>query len=483
MYDRIQTLTTEELTKIHDATMDLLKNTGVAFDDPEALTLFKKKGVRVDGKTAFVSEKDVRKAVESAPSHFSVSARNPEKTVSIGGENFALAPGYGAPFIVTPEGLQRKATKADYDNFCKLIQTSTVLNVNGFMMIEPSDLPIETAHLDMLYSNIVLCDKPSLGSPISRTGARDCINMAGLVCGGKQKLKETPVTLSLINPHSPLRYTQEMTGALIELVRHGQAVIIGALVMSGFSGPVSLAGLLVQQNTEILAGLTLAQLVCPEAPVIVGGTSSVMDMRTGSLSLGAPELTKITLATIQIAKFYNLPARAGGALTDAHIPDTQAGFESALGIYSGICSGSNFILHAAGTLGACIAISFEKFILDEELCGLVLELLNPLKVSDETIDLDTIKAVGIGGEYLTHPKTFEQCKTGFYLPNLVNRREYAGWQENGGKRIDEKVTMALKNRLDSYVKPDIDPQLEKELSSYIDKRKKKIISDSDAAAW
>ena len=350
-------------------------------------------------------------------------------------------------------------------------------------MIEPSDLPIETAHLDMLYSNIVLCDKPSLGSPISRTGARDCINMAGLVCGGKQKLKETPVTLSLITSHSPLRYTQEMTGALIELVRHGQAVIIGALVMSGFSGPVSLAGLLVQQNTEILAGLTLAQLVCPEAPVIVGGTSSVMDMRTGSLSVGAPELTKITLATIQMAKFYNLPARAGGALTDAHIPDAQAGFESALGIYSGICSGSNFILHAAGILGAYIAISFEKFILDEELCGLVLELLNPLKVSDETIDLDTIKAVGIGGEYLTHPKTFEQCKTGFYLPNLVNRREYAGWQENGGKRIDEKVTMVLKNRLDSYVKPDIDPQLEKELSSYIDKRKKKIISDSDLAAW
>lgn len=483
MYDRIQTLSTEELTKIHNATIDLLKHTGVAFDDPEALSLFKKWGIRVDGKTVFLSEKDVRKAVESAPSFFSVFGRNPGKTVSIGGDNFALAPGYGAPFLVTPDRLQREATKADYDNFCKLIQTSTVLNVNGFMMIEPSDLPSDTAHLDMLYSNIVLCDKPFLGSPISRTAAQDCINMASLICGGKQKLKEAPVTLSLVTPHSPLRYSKEMTGALIELVRYGQAIIIGTLVMAGFSGPVSLPGLVVQQNAEILAGLTLAQLVRPGAPVIVGGTSSVIDMRTGSLSMGAPELTKITLATIQMARFYNLPARGGGAVTDAHVPDAQAGFESALGLYCGLCSGSNFILHAAGILGAYIAMSFEKFIIDEELCGLVLEFLNPLKVSDETIDLDTITSVGIGGEYLTHSKTFEQCKIGFYLTNLANRRGYAGWQEDGGKRIDEKATVALKNRLASYVKPDIDPQLEKDLSSYIDKRKKKIIPNSELVAW
>ena len=469
---RVPTYSQKELTHIHDASMDLLKNIGAAFNDDEALGIFKKNGFKVDGNRVFFSEKDVRLAIESAPASFKVAARNPANSVSIGGEGVALAPGYGAAFIITRDGEQRKATMADYDMFCKLVQTSRTIDITGFLMAAPSDLPAETAHLNMLYSNITLCDKPFMGSPVSRAGAEDCIEMAGMVWGGKEKLTQTPVTVSLITPLSPLQYTAEMTGSVITLARYNQACIFGALLMAGSSGPLGLAGLLVQQNAEILAGVTLTQLVRPGAPVIVGGTSAIMDMRTGCLSMGAPEVARISSATVQMAQFYNLPARSGCAVTDAHFPNAQAGFESALNLYVALQNGSHFILHAAGILGAYNAMSFEKFIIDEELCSQILESLKPVTITDESIDLDLIKEVGIGGNYLTHPKTYEQCRTAFYLSNLVNRTSFSGWQEDGAKNINDRAAEILNERMSNYVKPDIDPQLEKDLLSYIQKRNK-----------
>ena len=472
MYGRMRKYSKKELTKIHDASMDLLQNIGVAFNDDEALGIFKKHGFKVDGNTVFFSEKGVRQAIESAPARFEVAARNPANSVSIGGDSVALAPGYGAAFIITRDGGQRKATMADYDTFCKLVQTSRAITVTGFLMAAPSDLPAETTHLNMLYSNITLCDKPFMGSPLSRAAAEDCIEMAGMVVGGKEKLKNTPVTVSLITPLSPLQYTAEMTGSVITLARYNQACIFGALLMAGSSGPLSIAGVLVQQNAEILAGVTLTQLVRPGAPVIVGGTSAIMDMRTGCLSMGAPEVARISSATVQMAKFYNLPARGGCANTDAHFPNAQAGCESALNLYVALQNGSNFILHAAGMLGAYNAMSFGKFIIDEEICSQILESLKPVTITDESIDLDLIKEVGIGGNYLTHPKTYEQCRTAFYLSNLVNRDGFSEWQEDGAKHITDTAAEILNERMSEYVKPDIDPQLEKDLLTYIQKRNK-----------
>jgi len=465
------TMTPKMLTKIHDASMDILRSVGVAFKSDEALEIFRKAGLKIDGKAVFLSEKDVRKALDSAPSHFRMTARNREKSVDIGGDDFALAPGYGASFIVSADGRQRRTVKEDYDIFCKLVQTSEAITVCGFLMAEPSDLSRKTAHLDMLFSNMVLCDKPYMGCPVSKAGARDSLNMAGMLWGGKDKLKEKPVTISLITPLSPLCYTAETSEAIIELAGCGQALIFGALLMAGATASMKLAGALVQQNAELLAGITLTQLVRPGSPVVMGGSSSVLDMRTGGLSMGAPQLHRITAATIQMAKFYNLPARGGCALTDAHFPDAQAGYESALSLSTAVNAGSNFILHAAGMLGAYAEMSFEKFIIDEELCRLVLASRRPLEVSDAAIDVKMIKEVGIGGEYLSHPATVELCRKGFFVSRIANRQGYAQWHESGSKHINQKATEILYQRLDAYEKPDIDPQLEQDLLSYIIARK------------
>ena len=473
MYDRMPTFSTDQMTRIHDASMALLASTGVAFNEPEALEIFSANGFRVEGKTVYFTEAQIQKALETAPSRFTVAARNPEKSVAVGEDDFVFVPGYGSPFLVLPDGSQRESTMADYDNFCKLVQTSKYINMNGFMMVEPSDVAPETAHLDMLFSSIVLCDKPFMGSPVSKQGARDCVEMAAILWGGKEKLAAAgPVSVSLINSLSPLQFSDEMAGSLIELARANQACVIASLIMAGSSGPVTLSGVMALQNAEILAGLTLSQLVHPGAPVIYGSTSSAMDMRTGGLSIGCPELSMMVSATAQMARFYKLPSRSGGGLTDAHVADAQAAAESTLALSTAARNGINFILHASGILGSYISMSFEKFLIDEEMCGVVRRLFKPIDFSAEAIDVEMIKTVGIGGQYLTQPKTFKLCRTEFYMSDVFNRQNYAGWKATGAKPMNQTATERLSQRLAAYEKPPIDPDVETALSTYIAGRKK-----------
>jgi len=474
MYDRMQTLTQKQMTRIHEAAMDLLGTTGIAFNEDEALAIFKANGFKVDGKTVFITEAQVQKALKTAPSRFTITARNPKKNVAIGEDDFVFVPGYGAPFVTLTNGDQREATMEDYDNFCKLVQTSKYIDMNGFMMVEPSDVPADTAHLDMIFSSIILCDKPFMGSPVSKQGARDCVDMAAIVWGGMDKLKTVgPVTASLINSLSPLQFSDEMAGSLIELARANQACVIASLIMAGSSGPVTLSGVLALQTAEILAGVTLAQLVNPGAPVIYGSTSSAMDMKTGGLSIGCPELSVVVSATAQMARFYNLPSRSGGSLTDAHFPDAQAGIESTLALTTAARNGVNFILHANGILGSYISMSYEKFLIDEELCGITRRLLKPMEVTPSSIDVEMIKAVGIGGQYLTQPKTFQLCRTEFHLTDFMSRQNHAGWKTAGKKRIDEFAVDRLGQRLAAYEKPDIDPAVEAALAEFVIRRKQR----------
>ncbi|MCK4768040.1 MAG: trimethylamine methyltransferase family protein [Desulfobacula sp.] len=471
MYDRMQELNTQDMGKIHDAAMDLLKNTGVSFTEEEALEIFKANGHRVEGATVFFEESDIQKALKTAPRRFTVHARNPEKSVEIGEDDFVFLPGYGAPFVMDAQGNQRQATMEDYDNFCKLIQTSPYIDMNGWMMVEPADMPHETVHLDMNLSNMLLCDKPFMGSPVSRQGALDGIEMAGILWGGKENIMDKTVSVSLINSLSPLQFSDEMAGALIELSRHNQACVIASLIMAGASGPVTLDGVLALQNAEIMAGITLSQLVRPGVPVIYGSSSSAMDMKTGALSIGAPELSKNIHLVAQMARFYNLPSRSGGGLTDAMCADAQAGAESALALSTAARSGINFILHSCGILGSYIAMSFEKFLIDEEVCGMVRSMIRPLAITDESIDIDVIKEVGIGGQYLTHPKTFQLCRTEFFMPTLMSRKNPDAWAKDGKKHIDQIAEDKVAQRLASYEKPDIDPEIEKQLTEYVEKCK------------
>ncbi|UQZ88354.1 trimethylamine methyltransferase [Deltaproteobacteria bacterium Smac51] len=463
MFTRMQTLTTEDINKIHQASMAILKETGIVFNDDECVEIFKKSGAKVEGRTVYLTEEEVMKAISQAPSSFMVKGRNPEKNVKLGGNDFALLPGYGAPFITEPGGHQREGTFKDYEDFVKLVQTSKSINMNGFLMVEPSDCAVDAAHLDMFLAGLFNCDKPLMGTPLSRKAARDCVELLAVAYGGRDKLMDHPATVSLCNSLSPLQFSEEMASSIVELVRGGQAVCVAALIMTGSSGPITIPGVLALQNAEILAGLTLAQLVRPGAPVIYGSTSSAMDMKSGSLSIGAPELSMFTSFTAQIAQHYNLPCRSGGGLCDAMMTDAQAGAESAFALFNAINSGVNFILHTAGILGGYISISFEKFLLDEELGAMISRMVRPTAFSDETIDLATIQKVGPGGHYLTEPKTFKLCRKEIYQTGLMNRQNYEGWQSAGSKNLEQVATDKVKERLASFVAPDMPASLKADL--------------------
>jgi len=464
-------LSKAQMDKIHSASMGILQNVGVRFNNHEAVKIFKKNGFKVSGDVIFFKEMHIQKALETVPSSFELFARNPAKDLNIGGDEFVFAPGYGAPFMLSMDRDQREAVMEDYHNFCKLVQTSRFIDVNGFMMVQPSDVSPQTAHLDMLLSNILLSDKPFMGSPVSGKGAAECVEMASIVWGA-EKVRKSPVTISLINSLSPLAYSNEMAASLIELARNGQACIVAALVMAGVSGPITIAGTLAQQNAEVLAGVTLAQLVRPGAPIVYGSASAPTDMRTGSLSIGAPEVSAIVSYTAQIARYYGLPSRGGGCLTDSHIPDIQSGVQSAMGLLMAVGAGINFILHATGILGSYAGMSYEKFLIDEELCGAVRKMVSPVQVDSNTLQEEAVAVVGIGGEYLSQMETLKRCRTEFFLPELMRVREYNIWRTLGGLRADQTAAEVLRNRLQVYEKPPIDRNLEAELVRYVEKRKK-----------
>jgi len=471
MYERMRPFSQQDIHMLHSASMEILRDVGVAFHDPEALEIFSDHGIRVEQKTVFLTERDVRMALASVPAEFEISGRDPGKSVTVGGDGFIFLPGYGPPYIVTSLGEQRPASLEDYQNICKLVQTSRQIDMNSFLMVEPWDLDPRTSYLDMLLANMTLCDKPFMGCSFNRQACRDTMEMAGLAFGGLDQIVDRPFTVGAISPSSPLQYSREASGAIIEYARFGQPLLIACCVMAGSSGPISMAGVLALQNAEIMAGIALSQLIKPGLPIIYGAASCPMDMRVGTISIGAPETAVLAGATAQMARFYGLPSRGGGDLTDAHFPDIQAGMESALIMVTAVRNGLNFILHSCGILGSFVAMSYEKFIADEELCGMVRQLLKPIEVSEEAIDLETVKEVGIGGQYLTRKRTLERCRTEYFIPELMNRQGYGNWKRAGMQRADVKATAIMERRLAEYVKPGIDPQVEEALVSYVSQRK------------
>lgn len=476
MFHRMTGFSEAEINKIHDAVLEVLRDVGVAFREPEAVEVFKNHGFKTEGETVFFQEKQVVKALATAPSRFVVDARNPEKDVAIGGKDFVLLPGWGSPFIIDGDGNQREALMADYIDFCKLVHTSPYLDMMDFLAVMPSDIPPFHSHLDMMLANLLYTDKACMATPQDRRKAKDNIDMLSILWGGRDKIQDRPVTISKINPVSPLLYTEEMTGALIEYAQLGQPLQFPNLCMAGTTGPVSLPGTLVVLTAEALAGIVLAQIIRPGTPCVFGGNSCSADMKTGSAAAGGPEAIVLIHAITQMAKFYGLPCKAGGSVTDAHVPDMQAGFESGLSLFTALAAGAHMMDQSCGILSCFNAMSFEKFLVDEENCGYVRRILRPMEVSDNTIGMDQIKRAGIGGSYLAFPETFSRFRKEIFIPNLASRSGYDHWASSGKKEIRQKAAEYKEKRLAAYEKPVMDPGLEEALIRFVKRRKTEIIA-------
>lgn len=466
----------EGVERLHQASMRILSEFGIDFYDDEARAILKEHGADVRGETVFFDPALVEEYVAKAPSQFTQLARNPENSVTIGGNQVVFAPVYGPPFVQDYEHGRREATLADFQNFVRLAYLSPYIHHSGGTVVEPTDEPVPTRHLDMLFSHIKYSDKAFMGSVTAASNAADSVRMAEILFGA-DAIRERPALLSLINVSSPRRFDDRMLGAIKVYARARQGLIITPFILAGAMGPTTIAGTLAQQNAEALAGIVLAQMISPGTPVVYGSFLTNIDLQSGSPVFGSPESQIGLYASAQLARRYGLPFRGGGMFASAKLPDAQAGYESIMVMLPTIMARTNFVLHAAGWLENGLLAGYEKFVLDCEILGMLHTWARGLDLSDEAMAFDALAEVPPGGHYLGTAHTMRHFRDAFYRAELFDYNSAEQWEINGAEDSYVRANKKVKQLLASYEAPPLDPAIEEALVEFIEKRKAEIMQE------
>jgi len=451
--------------KIHQATMHVLENVGIEIYHEDIIALLKKHGVRTDGCKVFFTEEQVMEWVGKAPASFTLFARNAEHNMLIGGGNVNYVPAEsGFPFITDYSGQERPAMMADYVDFIKLVQQIPFFHIAGGVMVTPNDLPTKEVFPTMLHSLMTHSDKCIFGGMGGPEETQRVMDMLAILFGAEE-LHQRPRAITIISSASPLCFTSEMLDTLISYVQNGQAVVISPAVMAGATGPVTMAGAMVVSNAESLSGVIIAQMLKEGTPVVYGSATSASDMRDGTFCIGSPESTQAIRLAKQLATFYGLPCRAGGALTDNRCHTMQTGAESMATLLVSAQSNVDFMIHSAGVLGGYRSLSFEKFLADVEMIGMVGHITKELQVDDESLALDVIQNVGPGGGYLSVKHTVKNFRKAHWQPQVSLRGSF---DSSAGDQLYQKALQDRKDSLlSSYTSPDLDPSIIKKLSGYL----------------
>ena len=452
----------------------IVSELGIEFLLPEAVELFRAAGQTVEGDHLVKLDPEfILEQVAKAPREFDLQARNPERSAHIGGDNMVFSAVYGPPFV--REGaVRRDATMADFENFVKLSQSFDELDSPGGTIVEPNDTPLDSRHLDMVYALQTLSDKPYMGSVISGPNALDTIEMGKILFGGEDALERAPVSISLINCNSPLRWDDRMLSAMVEYNRAGQAVVMTPFLLMGAMSPVSIPATLVQQIAEALSGIALCQLVRPGCPVVFGSFLSNTDMQSGSPSFGTPESAIGLLCTGQIARRYGLPFRSGGGMTASQTPDAQSAYEALMTMLPTFLAGTNFVMHSAGWLEGGLVSSYEKFIVDIELLRMLRHEFTPLEIDEASLAFGAHEEVGAGGHFLGAAHTLERFRTCFYRPLLSSTENFDRWTRNGGLDAAARAEKIWRDTLEAYEQPPLDDGVRAQLEEYVVRRRAEL---------
>src|SRR6056297_497489 len=337
-----EVLDEEALEIIETNAETILEEVGVNFvENPAALDRWRDAGADVQGERVRIPRNLARKLCSTAPSRFTQHARNPERNVEIGGNTLVCAPIYGPPFVRDMEGGRRYATMADFERFVKLGYMSKWLHHSGGTVCEPTDIPVNKRHLDMLHAHMTLSDKPFMGSVTEPSRAQDSVDMAGILFG-EEFVQQNTVMTNLINVNSPMTFDDVMMGSLEVYASNNQACIISPFIVGGAMAPTTVAGTLTQVLAEVMAGIAYSQLVRPGAPVIMGAFVTSIDMNSGAPTFGTPEAAHITYGMGQIARRLGLPYRSAGSFNGSKLPDAQAAYETSNSRNVGLRWGHDF---------------------------------------------------------------------------------------------------------------------------------------------
>ncbi len=452
-------LSDKQVEQIHQASISILERTGVWVEEPQALHLFKKAGAPIVGNRVRIPEDLVMNAIEKAPSRILLAGRNPDNDLILEGKRVHLGTGGAALQVLDLEtSTIRNAVLQDVRDMARIVDA--LENIHFFLIpIYPTDVVEERVEIEKYFASLSNTTKHVQGGIYTLQGIREVTAMAEHIMGGYKALRQRPI-ISFITSWmvSPLNFATDVTALLIEVCHQRIPVVLSAAPMAGSTAPVTLAGMLAQLNAEQLAGLTLTQLAQPGCPVIIGPIPAIADMRSGKYLAGTIELGMCNAAITQMAHFYQLPIYNSAGMTEAKLPDIQAGIEKTQSVIQVALAGANYIHHAAGMLEDMSTISYEQFVIDNEILGMALRAVRGIEVNDETLALDVIDRVGPGGHYLLDDHTIEHMRGEHYYPSaVIDRLGREAWAANGSQSAQERARRIARDILATHQADPIDP--------------------------
>lgn len=466
-------LDTAGVDLLHDTSMQILEEIGIDFRDEVALAQWKEAGADVKGQRVHIPRQLVMEKLALVPASYTQHARNPERSVVIGGNNTVFAPTFGSPFVRDFDNVRRYSTLEDLQNFIKLAYMTPVMHHSGGIICEPVDVPVPKRHLDIVYSHMKLSDKPFMGVQSAPERALDSCRMCEILFGADY-IRDHTVMTSVVNCNSPLVWDASMLGALRHYAEHNQAVLITPFIMAGAMAPVATAGAIAQLNAEVTAGLAYAQLVKPGVPMVYGSFLATVSMQSGAPMMGTPETLQMIYCVGQLARRYKVPLRSGGMLNGAKIADAQAAYESMQTMTATLLAGTNFVLHSAGWLEAGLSAGYGKFIMDAEQIAMLQAFSHKLDLSENGLAMEALREVGPGNHYLGCAHTQRNYLKGFFIPEVADNNSFEQWEAEGGKSHDQRAVAIAKRRLQQYEPPPLDEAADEALQAFIAKRKAEL---------
>ena len=469
----IDPMNAEQVEKIDAASMDILEDVGVIFRDPIALEDWKKAGADVRDDTVRLDRGLVRELIKTIPSSFTYTARNPANNLLFGKEYSIFVPMTGAPYLRDINDVRRNPTLDDLANFHKLSHMLPAMHSSAHHIVEPYDHPISHRHLRITYSSMKYSDKTFMGMTTSPKNAEDVMEMCAILFG-KDFMMNNPVVTGNCNGNSPLVWDETMLGALRAFAKFNQPILCSPFVLGGANTPAGVAPTVAQLNAEALSCLAYSQVVKKGTPAIYGHYLATVSMKSGAPMAGTPEISLMNMMIGQLARFYDVPWRTSNTLGGAKTFDAQAGYESASTMMAVLMSGANYIWHSAGWNEAGMHCSMAKFVVDAEQCEMGYRMVSGINWDDFDEALQAVRDVGPGGHYLGHPHTLENFQDAFFMPEMFDNNSIEQWQADGSIEINERALQRVRNLLNEYEEPKLDPSTNEELLDYIARREREI---------
>lgn len=444
-----QLFTSEELSKINQGIMWTLEEVGIEVNSKQARGILKEAGAKAepDSKIIKFPRSMVEDAINKAPSQVILYGRDPKYDLHLENSRVYFGTGGTVLYILDLEtGEKRKTTVADIANVGRLVDALD--NIHFYLLpLYPNELPKKDVDINRFYAGLKNTRKHVMGGVYTMEGLHQIIEMASMLAGSEEKLREEPFISFITLAIPPLRLDREYTDFMIEIARHRLPVAIPSEVLAGATGPMTLAGSLVVQLAESLAGITLVQLISPGTPTLLGSVASVMDMKSSAYLSGAIEMGLMQAGVAQMAQYYELPLYSTAGMSDSKLPDIQAGYEKALTLLLVGLAGANFIHDAAGPLEFCMAVAYEQYVIDSEIIGMVMRTIRGIEVNDETLALSAIKEIGPGGNFLIHPNTLKHMRTEVFNPQVADRQIRQRWEASGAKDARQRAREIAKDIL------------------------------------